>query len=213
MPTAEQAARGYEELANGYAEIHDEPMRDRFLVLAADSLLSAGQPERAEGLRRRLLQHNPHHMLRPYTSLAEAMKSGDVRTYVAGLRRNYPPEKLGQLADMMNRARAAKGVPAAPTAASPIVPGNLRLAEPEPTASRPLAPTPRPLPPSVAPPRPTEVYRVLPPVGRPGLDGPSPADPEPVAGALVSVALFWLVLAAGMCWLVYVLARPFVTLW
>lgn len=208
MPSAEQTARAYEELANGYGELRDDPMRDRFLVLAADAHLVAGQPDRAEGLRRRLLQHNPHHMLKPYTSLAESMKSGDVRTYVAGLRRNYPPERLGQLADMLNRARAAKA-PAAAPAAGASLPASLRLADPATGPPRPPGPAARPAAPAPAGLRPADVYAVLPPVAGPVPDGAAAAEAEPPPGAWVCMALFWLLLVAAVAWTIYVLGRPF----
>ena len=67
-------------------------MRDRFLVLAADAALLAGKTDEAERLRLRLLKVNPHHMLKPYPSFAQALKAPDVLTYVKDLRVNYPAD-------------------------------------------------------------------------------------------------------------------------
>jgi hypothetical protein len=82
----------YRELADGYAARGQPQFRDRFLVLAADTALAAGDRAEAERFRLRLLAVNPHHLLKPYSSFAQAMESSDVQTYVSGLRRDYPPE-------------------------------------------------------------------------------------------------------------------------
>src|SRR5690349_14253294 len=97
MPSAEETIRVYRELAEDYGRQGQGQMRDRFLVLAADAALAAGQQEEAERLRSRLLQHNPHHLLKPYSSFAEAMKSADVQNYVGTLRRTHPIEKVEKL--------------------------------------------------------------------------------------------------------------------
>ncbi len=57
----------YTELADWYERQGQAAMRDRFLILAAEAAFSAGKPEEAERLRQRLLQGNPHHMLKPFT--------------------------------------------------------------------------------------------------------------------------------------------------
>jgi hypothetical protein len=97
MASAEQATQIYRQLAEDYGRQGQAQMRDRFLVLAADAALAAGQQDEAERLRGRLLQHNPHHLLKPYSSFAEAMKSADVQKYVSALRRNHPYEKAESL--------------------------------------------------------------------------------------------------------------------
>ena len=80
----------YRELAECYEGRGQAGIRDRFLVLAADAALSAGQADEAERLRLRLLQANPHHMLKPYASFDQARAAPDVDTYVRNLRLNYP---------------------------------------------------------------------------------------------------------------------------
>src|ERR1043165_1904458 len=97
MQTSNSLQRMYEELANKYAQQGEARQRDHCLVLAADAALTAGQPDQAERLRKRLLMTNPHHMLRPFTSMAEAMQSSDVLDYVADLRRHWPPEVVEKL--------------------------------------------------------------------------------------------------------------------
>ena len=67
----------YKELADHYERQKQPAMRDRFLVLAADAAWKAGQHEEAEQLRQRLLQANPHHLLKPYSSFAQALQAPD----------------------------------------------------------------------------------------------------------------------------------------
>src|SRR5713101_223049 len=116
MPPAEQATRIYRELAEDYGRQGQAQMRDRFLVLAADAALAAGQHAEAERLRGRLLQHNPHHLLKPYFSFAEAMKSADVQNYVSALRRSHPYEKAENLLEGLRQSgeRPASVAPSSP---------------------------------------------------------------------------------------------------
>jgi hypothetical protein len=106
MPSTEQTVRTYRELAEDYGRQGQAQMRDRFLVLAADAAMAAGQAEEAERLRGRLLQHNPHHLLKPYSSFAEAMKSTDVQNYIGALRRNHPQEKAENLLEGLRKIGA-----------------------------------------------------------------------------------------------------------
>jgi hypothetical protein len=100
-------ARRYEELANRFAHQGESRQRDQCLVLAADAALTADQPEEAERLRKRLLLTNPHHMLRPYSSMAEAMQAKDVRDFVVDLRKQWPPDLLEKLANHPAQAEAS----------------------------------------------------------------------------------------------------------
>ena len=61
----------YEDLADLEEQRGATQNRDRFLILAADAALTDGASDRAEELRSRLLQSNPHHLLKPYPSLAD----------------------------------------------------------------------------------------------------------------------------------------------
>lgn len=114
MASPDKCIRIYQELATCYEQIGEAQVRDRFLVLAAESALSAGRPEEAETIRGRLLQLNPHHLLKPYASLTQAMESADVKSYVDGLRRTYPRENAEQ---MLESIRA--GAPPGSTGAGP----------------------------------------------------------------------------------------------
>src|SRR5262249_9490462 len=97
MPSTDQTVRVYQDLADWYDRQGQPQMRDRFLGLAADAALAAGRADEAERPRARLLQFNPHHLLKPYNSLAEALKAPDVQSYVADLRRSYPRESAEHL--------------------------------------------------------------------------------------------------------------------
>src|SRR5947209_3215371 len=90
MTAALQAVDTYRKLADWHHN-HGQPQhRDRFLVLAADSALAEGRADDSEALRQRLLRVNPHHLLKPFSSFGQALKSPDVQTYVSDLRRSYP---------------------------------------------------------------------------------------------------------------------------
>jgi hypothetical protein len=91
----------YRDLADRYDQLGQMSMRDRFLMLAADSALHGGRPDEAERLRQRLLQQSRHHMLRPYHSFAEAVSAPDVQTYLEDLRANYPPDLATQLLESL----------------------------------------------------------------------------------------------------------------
>jgi hypothetical protein len=129
MPSSEKTVHAYEELADWYERQGLDQLRDRFLVLAADAALSIGSAEEAERLRARLLERNPHHLLKPFASLAEALKTPDVQNYVSGLRRGYPPESVDSLLEAL---RSGKSAPAPVGRATPA-------ATPKPTAPRPEA--------------------------------------------------------------------------
>src|SRR5262249_46286182 len=112
--------RMYEDLANHYARYGESRQRDNCLVLAADAALSAGSPEEAERLRRRLLLTNPHHLLRPYSSMVEAMQTQDVRDFVADLRKQISPDMVAKLLHQAapEKTYALEQRPDAPAAAS-----------------------------------------------------------------------------------------------
>src|SRR5438128_730548 len=112
MATGSQTALTYLKLSEVYDRKGQPQQRDRFLVLAADAAQSAGRAEDAEKLRLRLLKHNPHHLLRPYSSFAQAMDSADVQSYVHDLRNSYPPQKA---AEMLAAAGQNAGNPLPPT--------------------------------------------------------------------------------------------------
>jgi len=108
MPAADQMMQLYRELAEIYDRQGQAQMRDRFLVLAADTAFSAGKTAEAERLRIQLLRFNPHHLLKPYDSFAEAIRSTDVENYISALRRSHPYEKAEHLLETLSNSGAAE---------------------------------------------------------------------------------------------------------
>jgi hypothetical protein len=177
--SAEPTVRVYQELAACYDERGEPQMRDRFLVLAADEAFTVGLRDEAENLRARLLKYNPHHLLKPYTSYAEAMKSTDVRSYVAALRRSHPHEKA---VDLLRSLQSPHPQPE-PDKAKPAIPptdaGNIEIpreeeprSEPEIYAVREPEPPPKAPPPKAPPPKA--------PKPKPAARNHAPAGPRPV---------------------------------
>jgi hypothetical protein len=217
LPPADEIVRTYRELAEAYDRQGEAPLRDRFLVLAADAAQSAGRTEEAGRLRGRLLSYNPHHLLKPFASFAEAMQSTDVQNYVTALRRNHSYEKAVELLATMRREasrehkeesrvfrlvnpheeeeRARSRIPSTPAPkGGPAVPSASRF-----QALGPRAPVTRPGRPTA------DIYAIRP---DPDLDG-SPISAEPRAGAWVCSGLFLLTLVAGLALSVETFARPF----
>lgn len=92
MTRVEQVVRVYEDLAYAYDRQGQARLRDCFLVLAADAAFTSGWEEEADRLRVQLLSFNPHHLLKPYVSFADALRSPDIQSYIDDLRVSHPPE-------------------------------------------------------------------------------------------------------------------------
>lgn len=172
--SADRSVHLYRDLAENYDQHGEAQLRDRFLVLAADAALRAGQADEAERLRARLLEYNPHHLLKPFASLEEALKSRDVANYVSALRRSHPHEKAEQLLDSLlqktvpptaREQAAAPGVQPPATQPQPA----FKMQEPGPTMGR-----PEPLKPRAAPPPP--------PFGQPRQVSADMPRPAPMPG-------------------------------
>ncbi len=237
MPSAAQAVRIYRELADWHQEQGQPQQRDRFLVLAADAALAGGQGDEAERLRGRLLQLNPHHLLKPYASFAEATRAGDVQSYLSALRQSHPWEAAERMLatlrpdELETRSDAPKEEPeppvfrvrrepeerqAEPSRVRQTPQPQTRVAQPALPRAQPAAPPPGPPKPrGNLPPRPAtrdDTFDLEPepnplPVRRPR--GLEPEESAVFAGNVVPPLLFMLVLAAGMGLAVYTLARPF----
>lgn len=219
MPSPEQSVRIYRELAECHERQGEAQLRDRFLVLAADAARAAGRDDEAERLRATLLRHNPHHLLKPFGSFAEGLKSPDVQNYVAALRRSHPPEAAEQ---QLATLRPGAGPAASDAAgeAAPAVPEVYRIRDeaaehradahdvtrtrvsPRIPAMRPAPARPAPLP---------EIYSFHPEPVAPGAAS-APAEGESresPPGAWVSTLLFLVLLGGGIALAVYTLGRPF----
>jgi len=97
----------FRELGERYEKLGQQSMRDRFYLLAADAAFQADQVVEGERLRLKILQHNPGHLLRPFSSFREARESPDVQLYLADLRNNYPIGLCTQMLDSMKNGTSA----------------------------------------------------------------------------------------------------------
>jgi hypothetical protein len=227
----------YKELADWYERQGQAAMRDRFLILAAEAAFSSGNSEEAERLRLRLLQGNPHHMLKPFSSFAQALQSKNIQIYIHDLQVNYPPEMAENLLRELHKGVLPTPSPTPEEEAPqqtrrqttfPIEPRDesTRLLEPatEPFKVYPLRDESKSAVPAAPPVKPAQAPRSaprkatsLPPRPRSQSLRPQPTElpppPEIVApaGAWLSLLLFGMTLTAGVVLAFYTLARPFLS--
>jgi len=236
MP-ADRSFTVYRELAECYDRQGQPQLRDRFLALAADAALADGQTEEAERLRMRLLQHSPHHLLKPYSSFAEARRSPDVQGYLKELRQDYPVDRARGMLDSLRAAQEPPPPKKAPTtdpelilpaSDEPADGGPLKVYRMREPREEPARPKPgQPKKPATPPPKPASMLSR--PTGAPRPERPAysprptppPAAPTvpqrerhveergPASGGWLASLLFVLVGAAGLGLAVYTLARPF----
>ncbi len=232
----------YKELADWYQRQGQSAMRDRFLILAADAAFSSGNPDEAERLRQRLLQGNPHHMLKPFSSFAQALQSKNIQIYIRDLQANYPPHTAEELLQDL-RSGATLPPPAANEEETLMGtgPGINPIIEMRDEPTLPLGSTAEPFkvyplreePKPAAPAKPAQTNRPAarkapaapasnpPPRPRTQPVAPrsvapvavSPPHPEtPPAGAWLPLILFGMIVTAGIALAFYTLARPFLPL-
>ena len=227
----------YKELADWYERQGQPAMRDRFLILAAEAAFSGGKTDEAERLRQRLLLTNPHHMLKPFNSFAQALQSTNVQIYIHDLQVNYPPETAENLLRNLHGGSGEVNLDVPQTAplfqladepTLPLVPAA------EPPKVIPLRAEPPPKLPSPLPIKPTQFDR---PATRKPTTGSMPTGKAPrpaaaarsmrpltprdtyassgaeesaaAAGSWLTYLLFGMTVTAGVALAVYTLARPF----
>jgi hypothetical protein len=181
--TATQPLRLYQDLADWYERQTQPQLRDRFLLLAADAALSSGQPEEAERLRQRLLQLSPHHMLKPFASFAQSLKSPDVQGYLSDMREKYPLDKAKALLESLRSSPTPEPAKASPPPPPPVAkaiepPPKPPAQKPGPPVPQPKAMPPKAPPPAAAPlPDPAPPLRINPPAAPPPPPPPLKAMP------------------------------------
>ncbi len=74
-------------------------VRDKLLVLAAEVASNINLPLVAEYCRFAVLDHNPGHMLKRWTTFSDAMLDDDFLYFLKQVRRRYPPEKAERMLD------------------------------------------------------------------------------------------------------------------
>jgi len=206
MDSQEPLPRVYRELADWYERRAEASMRDRFLILAMDAAVRDGRPDEAEKLRCHLLQLNPHHMLRPFGSFAEAVETADVQTYLRDLRMNYPSEVAQVLLRSLRASTHRLPPEVAPAAAAGNGAGAALLKVYSVQEKETNLPLPEP-----APLR-SEPGHAEPAKRRPGADWPSPPAKQTkknARGGWFGVILFVVLLLSAIALLGYVVARPF----
>jgi len=187
MMDRETSLRLYQELADRFDKLRDAGKRDLFLVLAAESALSLGLAEIAERMLQKLLAASPHSLLKPYSSLSEAMRSPDVQFYVEDLKRQFPPEKAERLLqELEDKEAAAADVYA------------IRDDAPRPVSSRPAVALPK-----VAPAR-----SPVSPYSYPKLPEPAATENEDSAGSWFAWLLFFVMVAAAIALAWYAFVGP-----
>src|ERR1041385_6584836 len=92
MHTRDKILQVYLDLVNMYERQQDPGMREVFLMLAADAALRADHPVQAESLRQELLRQDPHHVLKPFPTFAEAVQHPDIENYLDDLPQKSPVE-------------------------------------------------------------------------------------------------------------------------
>jgi hypothetical protein len=204
----------YEQLADYENQRGAPQMRDRYLVLAADAALSAGVSGEAERLRTRLLEYNPHHMLKPFHSLAEAMRSPDVLNYLVNLRRICSPETAERILHSQLKPKKTPANQTAPVAV-PAATGH----SPDPPVYRLQDESMGPSHASQSLAAETRAANALPARAKPepapwrDLDQPSASVPLSGGGLWVATGLYWVGLLAGLTLAGYVLGRAFWVVW
>jgi hypothetical protein len=111
MPSSNPTVQAYVDLAAWYHRQGQAEKRDRFLALGTDSAFAAGHAEEAEQLYARLLRYNPQHLFKPFASFAQAMRSADVRSYLAALQRSHPPDEAQRLLASLKEEVQARPLP------------------------------------------------------------------------------------------------------
>jgi hypothetical protein len=107
MRDHEQAMLAYARLARVSDEKGQLPGRDRLLALAAAAACRAGWPQVAECCRRRVLEHNPRHVIGRGATAVDAMRDEEFQLVLKQLERMCPYEHAEHLAGALTDAAPA----------------------------------------------------------------------------------------------------------
>ncbi len=97
MTNPDQAALQYLKLAALSKEKGQTAGCDRFLVLAGASACKAGCLDVADACRARVMKHNPHHLLKQWPNMAEALRSEEFPPFLHQLERFCAVERAEAL--------------------------------------------------------------------------------------------------------------------
>jgi len=77
-------------------------VRDRLLLLAAEQAVVMGLDAIAAFCRLLVLEHNPHHLVRRWDTMAEALEDDEYQCFSRQLRRRYPQERAERILQTLN---------------------------------------------------------------------------------------------------------------
>lgn len=84
------------------AGVRQRPLvRDRLMLLAAVQAQLFELPSVAAYCRRQILERNPRHMIRRWSSMAEALEAADFQTFFLRQHRHYPLEKVERMLERL----------------------------------------------------------------------------------------------------------------
>jgi len=74
-------------------------VRDRLLIISAVNATRIGLHRIAAYCRQQVLQHNPQHLIRRWTTIADALEESDFLHFLKQLQRRYPQERAERMLD------------------------------------------------------------------------------------------------------------------
>lgn len=83
-------------------------VRDQLLIIAATGAALLGLPRIAAHCRRLILDHNPKHLIRRWSSLDEALGDSDFLQFLKQVQRRYPQEKAERMRDELGIVQASE---------------------------------------------------------------------------------------------------------
>ena len=87
----------YLHLARASLRRNQPLLRDKFLVLSGVIAARMHLPAVADYCRAEVLRHNPGHMVRRWSTLAEAIEDSDFLHFLKQLQRRFPQEKAERM--------------------------------------------------------------------------------------------------------------------
>ena len=101
MPDPSETLGLFLHLARASAQRRRMHVRDRLLVIAGAIASQLGLATISARCRDRILEHNPHHMLRNWHCYRVAMEDPDFLHLLKQLQRRYPLEKAERMLDSL----------------------------------------------------------------------------------------------------------------
>lgn len=97
MPDAVESLAMYLHLARASERRKRPHVRDRLLLLGAAHATKAGLPRIAAYCRRRVLEHNPQHLVQRWPTMADALRSSEFQFFLAHLEKRFSHEHAERL--------------------------------------------------------------------------------------------------------------------